>query len=51
MTQYTEFRKGRYMRLKNQARQQMALISQSRMRRQGGKGTADQPFYVQILNR
>lgn len=49
MTQYTEFRKGRYMRLKNEARQQMALISQSRMRRQGGKGTAVQPFYTKFI--
>ena len=49
MTQYTEFRKGRYMRLKNEARQQMALISQSRMRRQGGKTGVSQPFYTKFI--
>ena len=40
-----------YDKLKNQARQQLALINKCRMHRQGGKGTADQPFYVQFLNR
>ena len=34
------------------ARRQLALINQCRMRKQGGgKGVADQPFYVQFLNR
>lgn len=49
MTQYTEFRKGRYMRLKNEARQQMALVSQSRMRRHGGKTGVSQPFYTKFI--
>ncbi|SEN05431.1 hypothetical protein SAMN04487902_106157 [Prevotella sp. ne3005] len=34
------------------ARRQLALINQCRMRKQGGgKGVADQPFYVTFLNR
>ena len=33
------------------ARRQLALINQCRMRKRGGKGTADQPFYVTFLNR
>ena len=40
-----------YDRMKNQARQQLALMNKCRMRKTGGKGTADQPFYVQFLNR
>ena len=41
-----------YDRLKNQARQQLALMNKCRMRKQGGgKEVADQPFYVTFLNR
>ena len=40
-----------YDKLKNQARQQLALMNKCRMRKTGGKGTANQPFYVQFLNR
>ena len=40
-----------YDRMKNQARQQLALMNKCRMRKTGGKGVADQPFYVQFLNR
>ena len=34
----------------NEARKQMALINKLRMNR-GGKGIANQPFYVKFLNR
>ena len=40
-----------YDKLKNQARQQLALMNKCRMRKTGGKGVANQPFYVQFLNR
>ena len=52
-----------YDKLKNQARQQLALMIKCRMRKTGGKGVArsatsgdaclskNQPFYVQFLNR
>ena len=40
-----------YDRMKNQARQQLALMNRSRKQNQGGKGVANQPFYVQFLNR
>jgi len=40
-----------YDRMKNQARQQLALMNRCRMHRQGGKGVVNQPFYVQFLNR
>jgi len=40
-----------YDKLKNQARQQLALMNKCRMRKTGGRGTADQPFYVTFLNR
>ena len=40
-----------YDRLKNQARQQLALMNKCRVRKQGGRGVANQPFYVQFLNR
>ena len=50
-----------YDKLKNQARQQLALMNKCRMRKTGGKGMArsamplglskNQPFYVQFLNR
>ena len=50
-----------YDKLKNQARQQLALMNKCRMRKTGGKGGArsattrglskNQPFYVQFLNR
>jgi len=40
-----------YDRMKNQARQQLALMNKCRMRKTGGRGTASQPFYVQFLNR
>ena len=40
-----------YDRMKNQARQQQALMNRCRMHRQGGKGVVNQPFYVQFLNR
>ena len=50
-----------YDRMKNQARQQLALMNRCRMHKQGGKGVArsasplgsskNQPFYVQFLNR
>ena len=40
-----------YDRMKNQARQQLALMNKCRMRKTGGKGVANQPFYVQFLNR
>ena len=36
-----------YDRMKNQARQQLALMNRCRMHRQGG----NQPFYVELLNR
>ncbi|WP_177168165.1 hypothetical protein [Xylanibacter ruminicola] len=40
-----------YDRLKNQARQQMALMNKCRMlSRRTGRG-GQQPFYVQFLNR
>lgn len=40
-----------YDKMKNQARQQLALMNKCRMRKTGGKGVANQPFYVQFLNR
>ena len=40
-----------YDKMMNQARQQMALMNRSRMRKTGGKGVSNQPFYVQFLNR
>ena len=40
-----------YDRMKNQARQQLALMNKCRMRKHGGRGVANQPFYVQFLNR
>jgi len=40
-----------YDKLKNQARQQLALMNKCRMRKTGGRGTADQPFYETFLNR
>ena len=40
-----------YNKLKNQARQQLALMNKCRMRKYGGRGVANQPFYVQFLNR
>ena len=40
-----------YDRMKNQDRQQLALMNKCRMRKTGGKGVANQPFYVQFLNR
>ena len=40
-----------YDKLKNQARQQLALMNKCRMRKTGGKVVANQPFYVQFLNR
>ena len=43
--------KRMYDRMKNQARQQLALMNKCRMRKQGGKGVANQPFYVQFPNR
>ena len=36
-----------YDKLKNQARQQLALMNKCRMRKTGG----NHPFYVQFLNR
>ena len=33
------------------ARQQLAMINKCRMRKTGGNGVANQPFYVQFLNR
>jgi hypothetical protein len=35
----------------NEARQQMALMNKCRMRKTGGKGVVNQPFYLQFLNR
>jgi len=43
--------KRTYDRMKNQARQQLALMNKCRMRKTGGKGVVNQPFYVQFLNR
>jgi hypothetical protein len=43
--------KSFYDRMKNQARQQLALMNRCRMHRQGGKAVANQSFYVQFLNR
>lgn len=40
-----------YDRVKIQARQQLALMNRCRMHKQGGKGVANHPFYVQFLNR
>ena len=50
-----------YDRMKNQARQQLALMNKCRMRKTGGRGMArsamplgsskNQPFYVQFINR
>ena len=52
-----------YDRMKNQARQQLALMNKCRMRKTGGKGVVrsatsgdaclskNQPFYVTFLNR
>ena len=52
-----------YDKLKNQARQQLALMNKCRMRKTGGKGVVrsatsgdaclskNQPFYAQFLNR
>jgi hypothetical protein len=34
----------------NEARRQMALMNKCKMNR-GGKGVANQPFYVKFLNR
>ena len=34
----------------NEARRQMSLMNKCRMNR-GGKGVANQPFYVKFLNR
>ncbi len=39
-----------YDKLMNQTRQQLALMNRRSMRRRGGKGAANQPFYVQFLN-
>lgn len=39
-----------YDRMKNQSRQQLALMNKCRMRKTGGNGVASQPFYVQFLN-
>ena len=43
--------KRTYDRMKNQDRQQLALMNKCRMRKTGGKGVVNQPFYVQFLNR
>ena len=40
-----------YDKLKNQARQQLALMNKCRMRKTGGKGVVNQLFYVTFLNR
>jgi len=40
-----------YDRMKNQARQQLALMNKCRMRKQGGKGVVNLPFYTRFLNR
>jgi len=40
-----------YDKLKNQARQQLALMNKCRMLKTGGKGVVNQPFYVTFLNR
>jgi len=50
MARYIDFRKHSYMQLKTEARQQMALISRSRMSRRGGRGSAvGQPFYASFI--
>jgi hypothetical protein len=51
MPQKTQNFKRAYDQMAHQARQQMALIQKCRMRKTGGKGTADQPFYTKFLNR
>ena len=33
------------------ARRQLALMNKCRMRKTGGKGVVNQPFYMQFLNR
>jgi hypothetical protein len=38
-----------YDRMKNQARQQLALMNKCRMRKTGGKGVVNQPFYARFL--
>jgi hypothetical protein len=43
--------KRTYDRMKNQDRQQLALMNKCRMRKTGGKGVVNQPFYVTFLNR
>ena len=40
-----------YDRMKNQARQQLALMNRCRMHKQGGKGVASLPFYAKFINR
>ena len=37
--------------LARMARQQLALMNKCRMHKRGGRGIANQPFYVNILNR
>ena len=37
--------------LARMARQQLTLINKYQMHKRGGKGVANQPFYVQFLNR
>ena len=42
------FDKWVYKQLKNEARQQMALISRSRKGHRAGNGAASQPFYARF---
>ena len=50
MARYIDFRKHSYMQLKTEARQQMALISRSRMSRREGRASAvGQPFYASFI--
>jgi hypothetical protein len=43
--------KENYPLMVNEARQQMALMNKCRMRKTGGKGVVNLPFYLQFLNR
>ena len=43
--------KRAYDQMAYEARRQMALINKCRMHKTGGKGVANQPFYVKFLNR
>lgn len=49
MAKYITFNKYRYVRMKDEARQQMAVISRNRTYRRRGNGAAGQPFYAKFI--